>query len=82
RYGAGTKQTAAAERELEKAKRQAGSANTAAARAEGDLGKARANLANATDSLKSKENLHKQAVKDVDDAQKNAGKSAKGLGDG
>ncbi|MDK7085644.1 hypothetical protein QP360_07435, partial [Gardnerella leopoldii] len=34
------------------------------------------------DSLKSKENLHKQAVKDVDDAQKNAGKSAKGLGDG
>lgn len=82
RYGAGTKQTAAAERELEKAKRQAGSANTAAARAEGDLGRARANLANATDSLKSKENLHKQAVKDVDDAQKNAGKSAKGLGDG
>ena len=77
RYGAGTKQTAAAERELEKAKRQAGSANTAAARAEGDLGKARANLANATDSLKSKENLHKQAVQDAAQATNKAGAEAR-----
>lgn len=77
RYGAGTKQTAAAERELEKAKRQAGSANTAAARAEGDLGKARANLANATDSLKSKENLHKQAVQDAANATNKAGAEAR-----
>lgn len=77
RYGAGTKQTAAAERELEKAKRQAGSANTAAARAEGDLGKARANLANATDSLKSKENLHKQAVQDAAQATSKAGAEAR-----
>ena len=77
RYGAGTKQTAAAERELEKAKRQSGSANTAAARAEGDLGKARANLANATDSLKSKENLHKQAVQDAAQATNKAGAEAR-----
>lgn len=77
RYGAGTKQTAAAERELEKAKRQSGSANTAAARAEGDLGKARANLANATDSLKSKENLHKQAVQDAAQATSKAGAEAR-----
>ena len=77
RYGAGTKQTAAAERELEKAKRQAGSANTAAARAEGDLGKARANLANATDSLKSKESLHKQAVQDAAQATSKAGAEAR-----
>ena len=77
RYGAGTKQTAAAERELEKAKRQAGSANTAAARAEGDLGKARANLQNATDSLKSKENLHKQAVQDAAQATSKAGAEAR-----
>ena len=77
RYGAGTKQTAAAERELEKAKRQSGSANTAAARAEGDLGKARANLANATDSLKSKENLHKQAVQDAANATNKAGAEAR-----
>lgn len=77
RYGAGTKQTAAAERELEKAKRQAGSANTAAARAEGDLGKARANLQNATDSLKSKENLHKQAVQDAAQATNKAGAEAR-----
>lgn len=77
RYGAGTKQTAVAERELEKAKRQSGSANTAAARAEGDLGKARANLANATDSLKSKENLHKQAVQDAANATNKAGAEAR-----
>lgn len=77
RYGAGTKQTAAAERELEKAKRQSGSANTAAARAEGDLGKARANLQNATDSLKSKENLHKQAVQDAAQATNKAGAEAR-----
>lgn len=77
RYGAGTKQTAAAERELEKAKRQSGSANTAAARAEGDLGKARANLQNATDSLKSKENLHKQAVQDAAQATSKAGAEAR-----
>lgn len=77
RYGAGTKQTAAAERELEKAKRQASSANTAAARAEGDLGKARANLQNATDSLKSKENLHKQAVQDAAQATNKAGAEAR-----
>lgn len=77
RYGAGTKQTAAAERELEKAKRQSGSANTAAARAEGDLGKARANLQNATDSLKSKENLHKQAVQDAANATSKAGAEAR-----
>lgn len=77
RYGAGTKQTAAAERELEKAKRQSGSANTAAARAEGDLGKARANLQNATDSLKSKENLHKQAVQDAANATNKAGAEAR-----
>ncbi|GEM_PF-870694 len=82
RYGAGTKQTAAAERELEKAKKDADKANLAVTKAEGDLGKARVNLENATDQLAAKELRHKQSLKDVDEAQKNAGKSAKGLGDG
>lgn len=81
RYGAGTKQTAAAERELAKAKKASDSANLQAVKAEGDLGKARTQLQNSTDKLKAKELLHKQSLRDVAAAQKQAGQATRQFGD-
>lgn len=81
RYGANTKQTAAAERQLETAKRQAATANNQVATAEGRVKRTRAESQSAADTLKAKELSLKAVQEDLARSSQRAAEKTKTMGD-
>lgn len=76
RYGANTKETAAAEKQLEAAKKQLETANMRVAKEEGKVITQRADLTSKTETARAKTAVYEAVQKDVADAQKRAGDEA------
>lgn len=81
RYGANTKETAAAEKELDRARREADSAAVKAVKAEGDVAVKRTAAKSATDTLKAAELSHKATLDDVERATREAAAATDDMGD-